>query len=93
MGLFSDDTKTNPFADAEERMHDSMMKAEGGTADETFVRKMIEHHRGGIEMGRIHMEEGSDPGLHEMVRKTMQHQDKEIQELQAWLRDKGKETQ
>lgn len=90
MGLFSSDTKINPFADAEERMHHKMMKAEGDTPDETFVRKMIEHHRGGIEMGQIHMEEGSDPMLHDMVRKSMAHQEKEIQELESWLSSKGR---
>jgi uncharacterized protein (DUF305 family) len=89
MSLFSSDTKTNPFADAEESMHHKMMKAEGETVDETFVLKMIEHHRGGIEMGGIHMEEGSDPTLHDMVRKSMAHQEKEIQELESWLSNKG----
>ena len=90
MSLFSSDTKTNPYADAEKRMHHAMMEAEGADADQTFVLKMIEHHRGGIEMGQIHMEEGTDPMLHEMVNKSMAHQEKEIQELESWLRNKGR---
>ena len=93
MGLFSDDTKTNPFAEAEERMHHNMMKAEADTPDETFARKMIEHHKGAIEMGQIHMQEGSDPMLHQMVRKSKEQQEKEIGELAAWLREKGNESQ
>ena len=93
MGLFSSDTKTNPYADAGERMHHKMMKAEGRNPDETFVLKMIEHHRGAIEMGDIHMQQGSDPQLHEMVRKSRQQQEKEIGELQSWLRSKGLDAQ
>lgn len=93
MGLFSSDTKTNPFADAEERMHHNMMKAEGENADETFVRKMIEHHRGALEMGEIAHREVSDPELHAMISKSSADQQKEIDELQSWLQRRGKSAQ
>lgn len=89
MGLFNSDTKTNPYSDAEERMHHKMMKAEGSNPDETFVRKMIEHHRGAIEMGQIHHQHGSDPELHAMVDKSKQEQEKEIAELESWLSRHG----
>lgn len=61
MGLFSSDTKTNPFKDAEERMHEKMMSAEGDSVDETFVLKMIAHHQGGIDAGEILLSEGIGP--------------------------------
>jgi hypothetical protein len=85
MGLFSSDTKTNPFGDAEERMHKKMMEAEGGSVDETFARKMIEHHQGGIETSEILIREGSDPELKSMAEKTMEHQRMEIEQLRSWL--------
>ena len=85
MGLFSSDTNDNLYSDAEKRMQHSMMKAEGSDPDETFVRKMIEHHRGAIEMGQVHHEHGSDPELHAMVDKSRQEQEKEISELEGWL--------
>lgn len=88
MGLFTKDT-VNPFKEAEERMHQKMMKAEGQSPDETFVRKMIEHHRGGIEAGEILLQEGSDEQLKKKVRESMQHQEKEIGELQSWLGEHG----
>ena len=43
-------TAANPYPPVEMRMHDRMMGAVGANADETWVRKMIEHHRGAIEM-------------------------------------------
>lgn len=85
MGLFSSDTKTNPFKDAEETMHHNMMNAEGDSVDETFVRKMIAHHQGAIDTGEILMREGSDPELKQMVQKSSQEQQKEIEELRSWL--------
>ncbi|OYX46296.1 MAG: DUF305 domain-containing protein, partial [Sphingomonas sp. 32-66-10] len=42
-----------PFMPAEMAMHEKMMKAKGANASETWVRKMIEHHRGAIAMSQI----------------------------------------
>jgi uncharacterized protein (DUF305 family) len=89
MGLFSSDTKTNPFKDAEERMHEKMMSAEGNSVDETFALKMIEHHQGGIDAGEILLSEGSDPELKLMVQKSSEHQRMEIEELRTWLSRRG----
>lgn len=89
MGLFTSDTKTNPFKDAEERMHEKMMSAEGNSVDETFVLKMIAHHQGAIDTGEILLREGSDSELKSMVEKSAQEQRKEIQELQSWLSRNG----
>ena len=40
----------NPFAEAERKMHDAMMAAMGSDANQTWVRKMLAHHQGGIEV-------------------------------------------
>lgn len=93
MGLFSSDSKTNPFAEAEERMHHHMMKAEGDTVDETFVRKMIAHHQGAVETSQILLQQGSDPQLKQMVEKSVSDQEKEIRELQSWLQTNGKSVE
>jgi len=89
MGMFSSDTKANPFKDAEERMHDRMMKAEGSNPDQTFAMKMVEHHRGAIEAGQILLQEGSDPELQSMARKSIEEQQDEIAELEDWLSRHG----
>lgn len=80
----------NPYAEAEMRMHGRMMSALGANADETWARKMIEHHRGVIETGQILISKGSDAQLKAMARKSMAEQRKEINELQAWLNRHGK---
>ena len=89
MGLFSGNSETNPFHDAQKRMHDNIMSPEGNSVDETFVKQMIEHHRGGVESAEILLREGSDPELKEMAQKTISHQQKEIGELQSWLQRHG----
>ena len=89
MGVFSSDTKTNPFAGAEERMHKNMMSAEGNSVDETFALKMIEHHSGAIDAGEILLREGSDPEMQSMVQKSIEHQKKEIRELWDWMSRHG----
>lgn len=83
-------TPANPFAEAEMRMHQRMMQAKGANPDETWARKMIEHHRGAIETGNILLSRGSDQQLKAMARKSMAEQQKEIDELQNWLRTHGK---
>ena len=40
-------TPANPYPQAEMDMHQKMMSAMGADATETWVRKMVEHHRGG----------------------------------------------
>lgn len=85
MGLFSSNSETNPFHDAHKRMSENIMSAEGDTVDESFVRQMIEHHRGAIDMAQILLREGSDSELKQMVEKSVAQQQKEIGELQAWL--------
>ena len=79
----------NPYAEAEMRMHERMMSAMGGNADETWALKMIEHHRGAVETGQILQSAGSDPALKAMARKSMAEQQKEIAQLHAWLRQHG----
>ncbi len=83
----------NPFSDAEMDMHRKMMAAIGTEAGETWVRKMIEHHRGAIEMARIVEKHTQDPKVRQMATKTIEQQSREVDELQAWLREKGKRTQ
>jgi uncharacterized protein (DUF305 family) len=89
-GMSMKNTPANPYSASEMRMHDQMMRATGSNADETWARKMIEHHQGAIEMNRILMSKGSDRELKAMARKTTAEQQKEIAQLQSWLRRHGR---
>jgi len=42
-------TAANSYTQSEMRMHEKMMKAAGADPSETWVRKMIEHHRGAVD--------------------------------------------
>lgn len=85
-GMSMQNTAANPYAQAEMRMHERMMQAVGSNPDETWARKMIEHHQGAIETGQILLSKGTDPQLKAMARKSMAEQRKEIAQLQSWLK-------
>lgn len=74
-----------PFAPAMMKMEQAMMAATGSTLGETWARKMIEHHRGAIDMADIMLRQGGDPKILENARMTKDKQTKEIAELQKML--------
>lgn len=86
-------TPANPYPPAEMKMHHAMMNAVGSDAAETWVRKMIEHHRGAIEMSQIVLRETRDPKVRTMATKAMAEQRRGITELQGWLREHRKRAQ
>ena len=92
-GKMMQNTAANPYAQSEMKMHQAMMKAQGTDAAETWTRKMIEHHRGGVEMSRIAVAQAKDKETRDMATKTMAMQNKEIAELQGWLKRHGKRPQ
>src|SRR3546814_3934661 len=75
------------------KMHRAMIGAVGSDATETWVRKMIEHHRGAIEMSQIVLRDARDAQVREMATKSSAEQRREIDELQTWLRAHGKRAQ
>lgn len=86
-------TTANPYPPAEMRMHQKMMAAVGDDATETWVRKMIEHHRGGVETSRIVLGKTHDPAVRAMASKTISEQTREIGQLQNWLKQHGKRAE
>ena len=83
----------NPYGQAEMDMHQKMMAAKQGDAAEMWTRKMIEHHRGAIAMSRVAVREASDAETKRTAQMTITKQEKDIAELQAWLRKHGKRPQ
>ena len=79
----------NPYAQAEMQMHERMMAATGANASETWVKKMIEHHRGALEMSNVLIGLGGEEPVLAMARKTVADQGKEIQELERMLQAGG----
>ncbi len=69
------------------------MSAIGADATETWVRKMVEHHRGAIAMSRIVLRDTKDAKIRAMATKVIAEQTREVGELDAWLRSHSKRPQ
>lgn len=93
MGQMMKPTPANPYPPAEMDMHQKMMSAMGADATETWVRKMIEHHRGAIAMSRIVLRDTKDAKVRMMANKAVVEQTREIGELQGWLKAHGERAQ
>ena len=68
------------------QMHDAMMAAKGADISETFLRKMLEHHRGGVTMSDVALQNGVSGALRQQVQKTRDDQAKEAKMVEAMLR-------
>lgn len=81
---------TKGYMDAMSKMQASMPKDHTGDADKDFARMMIPHHQGAVDMAKVEIQYGKDPELRKMAEKMVKDQEKEISDLQKWLKDKGK---
>ena len=81
---------TRAYVDTMDAMHGPMM--EGVMADDpdtAFVRGMIPHHQGAIDMARIVQQHGDDPQTKAWAEQIIAAQEREIAEMEAWLKEKG----
>ena len=74
-----------PFADAEMRMNDAMTAAVGVSAADNWVRKMIEHHRGGVGIARAALEQNPSAHIADMARTIIDKQTREIGDLEKLI--------
>jgi uncharacterized protein (DUF305 family) len=54
--------------------------------DVDFVRGMIPHHQGAIDMAKVQLAHGRDPAIRAMAEKIIADQQREIGEMQDWLK-------
>jgi uncharacterized protein (DUF305 family) len=92
MGEMMKNTPANPYAEAGMAMHHKMMVV-GSDASETWVRQMIEHHRGAVAMSQIADAQAKDKDVRAMAQKDITMQEKDIATLQSWLKRNGKAAQ
>ena len=84
-GISGGSGPANPFGEAEARMNERMMAARGATPSETWLRMMIEHHRGAIEMADILVRQGGNPEVVALARRAAAKQTREMAELERML--------
>jgi uncharacterized protein (DUF305 family) len=73
------------FGEAMATMHHGMMITYTGDADKDFVRGMIPHHQGAIDMASILFTHGSDPELNSLANDIFDSQSYEVAWMQGWL--------
>ncbi|MBD2746602.1 DUF305 domain-containing protein [Microvirga sp. BT688] len=74
---------------ANETMHKNMDIAFSGNADVDFVRGMIPHHQGAIDMAKVALQHAKDEQIRKWAQDVIREQEREIGEMQAWLKNKG----
>ena len=78
---------TKAYTDAGNRMHGPMMQGlQAADPDSAFVRGMIAHHQGAIDMAKVRLQYGKDEQTKKWAEDVIREQQREIAEMEDWLR-------
>ncbi|MFN6977029.1 MAG: DUF305 domain-containing protein [Gemmobacter sp.] len=80
---------TAAYMAANDRMHAAMAIDFTGDADVDFIRGMIPHHEGAVDMARIVLEHGTDPAVRDLAQAIIAAQEGEIAWMKDWLAARG----
>ena len=83
------DAASRAFAAANARMHKDMAFVASGNADVDFVRGMIPHHQGAIDMADIVLKFGKDAEVQNLANGIIAAQRREMAQMSLWLATYG----
>lgn len=86
----NDPASTKDFKAADMQMMHNMHVPYTGNPDVDFRTHMIPHHQGAVEMAKVALKHAKDPETKKMAQKIVDDQEKEIAEMQEWLKKNGK---
>jgi uncharacterized protein (DUF305 family) len=72
------------------KMHEGMDITFTGNADVDFVRGMIPHHQGAVDMAKTVLAFGKDPQIRKLAEEIVKAQESEIALMQTWLKQNAK---
>jgi uncharacterized protein (DUF305 family) len=81
---------TKAFMAANDKMHADMAIKFSGDADVDFIKGMLPHHIGAVDMAKIVLEHGKDPKVRKLAAEIIKAQNVEIAFMKAWLAKKAK---
>ena len=78
------------FQAANAKMHAAMDIAYTGDADADFVKGMIPHHEGAVDMAKLVLAFGKDPEVRKLAEGIVKAQEEEIAWMKGWLQKKSR---
>jgi len=91
LAIAQNNEASQAFMDANDKMMQAMNDMPmSGNPDMDFAMMMIPHHQGAIDMAKVELEHGTDPKLRAMAQMIVDAQEKEIAELNDWIKAHGR---
>lgn len=83
------DAAKKAYTDVNAKMHKDMTMTFTGNADVEFMKGMIPHHEGAVDMAKVVLAFGKDAELRKLADDVVRTQNEEITMMQDWLKKNG----